>query len=369
MRRKPAWFERSHAELDRSPYGPIGPSTNSQKMVRTGDARLHERRYVLLRQMSHPKEVFMRAMIRAMATHERRAIRAQNHHRVTGHPQKGRTAMTIREQEDTRVAWDTIASGYDKTNTATQMWIANEGLRHAELQAGMRFVDVASGSGALSIPAARTGARVLATDQSPAMLELLRARARKEDLDVETRVMDCHTLALDNDTFDMAGSQFGVMLFPDMPKGIREMARVVRTGGRVLVNAYGNPHEIDFLGFFVTAIQSVRPDFDGPPMDPVPLPLQLANPKRLHDELAAAGLRHIKVETVIETTEFRTGNELWEWIISSNPIAEEILGSLNITSDERGTIQHELERLVRERAGVSGVAKLTNPVHIGIATK
>jgi hypothetical protein len=31
MRRKPAWFERSHAELDRSPYGPIGPSTNSKK--------------------------------------------------------------------------------------------------------------------------------------------------------------------------------------------------------------------------------------------------------------------------------------------------------------------------------------------------
>jgi ubiquinone/menaquinone biosynthesis C-methylase UbiE len=66
------------------------------------------------------------------------------------------------------------------------------------------------------------------------MLELLKERARKEGLKVETRVMDGQALGLDDNSFDMAGSQFGVMLFPDMPKGIREMARVVRPGGRCL---------------------------------------------------------------------------------------------------------------------------------------
>ena len=90
--------------------------------------------------------------------------------------------------------------------------------------------------------------------------------------------MDGHALALDDASFDMAGSQFGVMLFPDMPKGIREMARVVTPGGRVLMIVYGDPHEIDFLGFLVTAIQSVRPGFNGPPMDPPPLPFQLQSP-------------------------------------------------------------------------------------------
>ena len=142
--------------------------------------------------------------------------------------------------------------------------LGNEGLRRAELRPGMRFLDVAAGSGALSIPAARLGAQVLATDQSPVMLELLSARARDEGLDIETRVMDGHALELDDDSFDMAGSQFGVMLFPDMPKGISEMARVVKPGGRVLMNVYGDPHKIEFFGFFVRAIQSVRPDFDGP---------------------------------------------------------------------------------------------------------
>ncbi|MEZ5936559.1 MAG: methyltransferase domain-containing protein, partial [Alphaproteobacteria bacterium] len=141
--------------------------------------------------------------------------------------------------ETTRAAWDKIAPGYDRTHTPTQMWLGNEGLHRAGLRAGMRFLDVASGSGALSIPAARMGASVLATDLSSVMLDLLKARAREEGLDIETRVTDGHALEIEDDSFDMAGSQFGVMLLPDMPKAVKEMARVVRPGGRVLMNVYG----------------------------------------------------------------------------------------------------------------------------------
>jgi SAM-dependent methyltransferase len=201
------------------------------------------------------------------------------------------------------------------------------------------------------------------------MIELLSQRARKEGLDIETQVMDGHALALDDASFDMAGSQFGVMLFPDMPRGIAEMARVVRPGGRVLVIAYGDPHRIDFIGFFVEAIQSVRPDFSGPPMDPPPLPFQLQDPERLRGELVAAGLKSVSVETITESTEFRSGKDLWEWVIWSNPLPEALLGGLALTGDERGAIQRTLERLVRERAAGAGPARLSNPINIGIATR
>jgi SAM-dependent methyltransferase len=201
------------------------------------------------------------------------------------------------------------------------------------------------------------------------MLDLLEARARKEGLEIETRVMDGQALDLDDDSFDVAGSQFGVMLFPDMPKGIKEMVRVVKPRGRVLMNVYGDPHDIDFLGFFVAAVQSVRPDFDGPPADPPPLPFQLRDPERLRRELAAVGLRDVVVETITESTEFETGRQLWEWIVWSNPIVEGILGDLGVSGDERETIEEVLERLVRERAGGSETAVLTNPINIGIGTK
>ena len=267
-------------------------------------------------------------------------------------------------------AWDEIAPGYDRTNTPTQMRIASEGLRIAGLRQGMRFLDVAAGSGALSIPAARLGAQVIAVDQSSVMLGLLSERAREEGLNIETWVMDGHALQIDDDTFDMAGSQFGVMLFPDMPGGIREMVRVIRPGGRVLVHAYGDPHEIDFLGFLVAAVRSVRPDFEGPPTDPPPLEFQLADPDRLRGELVSAGLRNVRVETLIETTEYETGEELWEWLLWSNPIVEEILREiLELTVDEMGRVRQALETLVRERAAGNRAARLTNPVNVGIGTK
>jgi ubiquinone/menaquinone biosynthesis C-methylase UbiE len=277
--------------------------------------------------------------------------------------------MTTQEQVQTRAAWDNIAAGYDRTNTPTQMWLANEGLRRADVRSGMRFLDVAAGSGALSIPAARLGAQVLATDLSPVMLEHLNARARKEGLSIETRVMDGHALELKDNTFDVAGSQFGVMLFPDMPRGISELARVTKPGGRVLMNVYGGPHKIEFFGFFVGAIQSVIPSFEGPPMDPLPLPFQLQDPERLRQEFAKAGLKAISVDTITEKTEFQSGEHLWDWLVHSNPIVGMVLGELNLTKEQTAVVQQSLEGMIRERSGGRGSAVLTNPINIGIGTK
>ena len=138
----------------------------------------------------------------------------------------------------------------------------------------------------------------------------------------------------------------------------------------MLINAYGDPHMIEFLGFLVGAVQSVRPEFTGPPMDPPPLEFQLADPARLHSELCAAGLKDVQVETVVETTAHKTGDALWDWIVSSNPIAEMILTNLlELTRSERDVVRKTLEKMVRERAGDGEAALLTNPVNIGIGTK
>jgi pimeloyl-ACP methyl ester carboxylesterase/ubiquinone/menaquinone biosynthesis C-methylase UbiE len=269
----------------------------------------------------------------------------------------------------TRKAWNRIATGYDQFVTTSHMWLAQEGLRRAGLRPGMRFLDVAAGSGALSIPAARLGADVLATDLSPVMLERLRARAAAETLAIETRVMDGHALDLADASFDMAGSQFGVMLFPDMPRGIREMVRVVRPGGRVLLNVYGDPREVEFIVFFIKAIKAARPDFPGLPLDPPPLPFQLRDPERLHHELIAAGLRDVSVETITESLTFTAGEQLWQWLTNSNPVAGALLAELELSDADTATIRRALDRLVAARAGTGGPAVLTNPINIGIGIK
>jgi ubiquinone/menaquinone biosynthesis C-methylase UbiE len=112
------------------------------------------------------------------------------------------------------------------------MAFGEQALSRVELGPGVRVLDVASGSGGLSIPAARAGAEVIVLDIAPTMIERLRDRARAQSLTtVQAEVGDCQALALDDDVFDVAVSMNGVSLFPDILGGLREMVRVTRPGG------------------------------------------------------------------------------------------------------------------------------------------
>lgn len=276
--------------------------------------------------------------------------------------------MITSEGQQTQQAWETIARGYDEFVTPTHMWLGREALTRAGIAPGVRFLDVAAGSGALSIPAARLGAHVVATDLSPTMVERLGARVREEGLQgVETRVMDGHALELEDNTFDMAGSQYGVMLFPDLPCALREMTRVTRPGGRVFLVVYGPPTQVEFLGFFMGAIQATVPGFTGIPLDPLPLPFQVADPELLRRALSEAGLRDIRVETVVQEMEFHSGKHIWDWVVNSNPLATMLIADL--TRQQHAAVQQTLDGMLRERSGGSGPAILTDPNHIGIGTK
>ena len=265
-------------------------------------------------------------------------------------------------------AWDAIAAGYDRYVAPQEADLAHEALRLVGLRRGERFLDVAAGTGGLSLPAARLGANVLATDWSPAMIERFDERARKEGLaTAEGRVMDCHALDLPDGAFDVVGSQFGVMLVPDQQLALREMARVTRSGGRVLVIAYGAPAELEFLPLFLGALTAVVPEFPGLPDDPPPLEFQVSDPATLRRRLADAGLRDVRVERSAERPVFASGQELWDWCLYGNPIPGMLVADLE--EEQRATIRQVLDGLVRERAGADGRATLTNAVNIGIGTR
>lgn len=276
--------------------------------------------------------------------------------------------MTTTTLDETREAWDRIAAGYDTFVSPTEVPLANEALGRVGLNARMRFLDVAAGAGGLSLPAARLGARVTATDISPKMVERLLARAREEGLDgVDAVVMDGHALDFPDASFDIVASQFGVMLFPDLPRALAEMARVTVPGGRVLMIVYGSPTRIDFLGFFLGAVQSVVPGFPGLPSDPPPLEFQASEPAVLRQRLEQAGLVEVRIESSHERLFIASGQELWDWVMSSNPIAGMVVGDLD--EEQRSEVRSALEAMVRERAGSASRAILTAPVLLGIGTK
>jgi ubiquinone/menaquinone biosynthesis C-methylase UbiE len=267
-----------------------------------------------------------------------------------------------------REAWDAIANGYDRYVAPQEAALATEALGLVDLRPGERFLDVAAGTGGLALPAARLGAEVLATDWSPAMIARFQARVRDQGLaNAEGRVMDCHALDLPDESFDVTGSQFGVMLVPDQPRALREMVRVTRRGGRVLVISYGSPAELEFLQFFISALRVVAPDFPGLPDDPPPLEFQVSDPEVLRRRLTDAGLVEVRVERSAERPAFASGQEMWDWVLNGNPIPGMLVSDLE--EEQRASIREVLDGMLRERFGPERHAVLTNAVNIGIGVR
>ena len=110
-----------------------------------------------------------------------------------------------------------------------------------DLRAGERVLDVACGSGPAALVAARRYCEVTGIDFVPSLLERARMRASAEGFDVDFLEADAQDLPFEADSFDAVLSVYGVQFAPDQQRAARELVRVTRPGGRIIL-ASPAPH-------------------------------------------------------------------------------------------------------------------------------
>lgn len=188
--------------------------------------------------------------------------------------------------------WDKAAEHYERTAHPFTALYAKAALARVALTRDSRVLDVAAGTGALALAAARTGAQILATDFSPAMV----ARVAAADVpNVEARVMDGQALDLPDDSFDAVFSIFGVIMFPNWRKGLAEMARVTRPGGYGVVATWRDQGAATFL-LLGEIRRKLFPERGGMAM---PEAVQaMSDPTDFARELIASGYRDPVIESV-----------------------------------------------------------------------
>ena len=145
---------------------------------------------------------------------------------LTSHQASDSSAVKQRQQA-------TWASGDFSVVAARIVYQAEQLCETADLQAGWRVLDVATGSGNAALAAARRGCDAVGIDYVPALLERGRIRAEAEHLSVEFLEGDAEQLPFPAAAFDAVVSIYGVMFAPNHRLAASELARVCRPGGRI----------------------------------------------------------------------------------------------------------------------------------------
>jgi SAM-dependent methyltransferase len=216
--------------------------------------------------------------------------------------------------------WSDGAPGYERNFAGFTAMYADEMLDALDVGDSTRLLDVAAGTGATSLRAAARGARVVAIDFAPGMVQLAAAALRAGGFDSSrAAVMDGQALDLPDDHVDAAVSMFGLMFFPDPDAGIRELRRVVCPGGRVGTATW------DLDGFTLSAsigaaLAVAVPELAGTER-PAPTWAPLGAPEGLERLLQGAGLRDVAVRRVERRWHFEQPAEFFRDMPSwSSPV-------------------------------------------------
>jgi len=202
-----------------------------------------------------------------------------------------------------------------------------------------RLLEIAAGTGRVTRHLLATlpgDAELVATDLNQPMLDEARRRL-PDDPRLRMQVADAQALPFDDAAFDVVTCQFGLMFVPDKPLALREMRRMLRPGGTLLLSTWDvlarNPasrmiHELAF-----GELPENPPTF-------MQTPFSMPDPIALRGLVEAAGFATVKVETVAQVGEATSADDLAIGMVRGNPLWNQLV--------ERGIDGDTFQRRVAE---------------------
>lgn len=216
-----------------------------------------------------------------------------------------------------RQCWDRTAPKYGQMGPPIFSISAQRLLESLHLQPGDRLLDVACGTGAVAIPAAKqvgSSGQVTATDYSPCMVAEAEKEANKHGLsNITCACMEAQNLELPANSFDALTCGFALFLFPNMRRALAEMRRVLLPGGKVGLSLWGKGAIVPPWPILGETIK----EYGLQPVVPNPIPWR---PEDIEALLTSAAFSDIEVVEERYDLPFREASEVWEFTLSVGPI-------------------------------------------------
>ncbi|MCY1057311.1 methyltransferase domain-containing protein [Nannocystis sp. SCPEA4] len=225
--------------------------------------------------------------------------------------------MTQRSPLADPAPWNLVDTWYAEYGVHHMVPYARDAIALAAPSPAARVLDVAAGPGTLTLEVAPQVAHVAALDFAPAMIDRLRQRADRAGLAVDARVGDGQDLPWQDAEFDCAFSMFGLIFFPDTARGLRELFRVLRPGGRAVIGSWIPFDQSHRLTALFEALRAAMPEL---PVGRGTAPL--GQPDVLAAALRDAGFTDVRVVPSTHEFVFADVDALWAMQVHGNaPIA------------------------------------------------
>ncbi len=239
----------------------------------------------------------------------------------------------IRDQQ--KESWNKFSNGWKNWDNVVMEFLSPMGkeiIRLIEPSGDDVVLDIAAGTGepGLTIAGMLSSGKVISTDLSEDMLAVAKEKATERNLkNFVTKIADVTELPFDDNSFDAVSCRFGFMFFPDMLLAAKEIARVLKPGGRVAIAVWNVPQK----NFWVTSIMgSINKNMQlQPPPAGAPGMFRCASPGLMQQIFKDAGLKNIS-ESVIDSSVKMDNNEMF-WKMHTE-VGAPIVAALNKADEE-----------------------------------